>query len=216
MPRPSAVEIRPARAEDLPALGKLGAELARAHHRWDPDRFFLAEPMEDGYAWWLGKELANARAVVLAAVRGERVVGYAYGRIERRDWNALRDRCGAFIDLIVEPDARGEGAGRRLSVALVEALEAMGAPRVVLSTASRNRTAQRLFRALGFRPTMVEMTREAGPSTRSAGARRQRNGGRAAHTRAPAADRAPRGKQRRCPPGNRCARAPLPARDGAR
>jgi ribosomal protein S18 acetylase RimI-like enzyme len=121
--------------------------------------------MEEGYAWWLGKELANPRAVVLAAVRrgrrGERVVGYAYGRIEPRDWNALRDRCGAAIDVIVEPAERGAGLGRRLVMALVEALEAKGAPRVVLSTATKNRAAQRLFRALGFRPTMVEMTREA-------------------------------------------------------
>jgi ribosomal protein S18 acetylase RimI-like enzyme len=35
-----------------------------------------------------------------------------------------------------------------------------GAPRVVLGTAEQNEPAQRLFERLGFRRTMVEMTRE--------------------------------------------------------
>ncbi|MFL5298891.1 MAG: GNAT family N-acetyltransferase [Anaeromyxobacteraceae bacterium] len=167
----SDVEIRPARSTDLPALARLGAALARDHHRMDPARFFLEEPMEEGYAWWLGKELANPQAVVLAAVRRGRrgrVVGYAYGRIEGRDWNALRDRCGFAVDLIVEPTARCGGVGRRLVEALADALASKGAPRIVLEAAAKNRTAQRLFRSLGFRRTMIEMTREvAGPARRS-------------------------------------------------
>ena len=37
-----------------------------------------------------------------------------------------------------------------------------GVPRVVLHTADPNAEAQRLFQRLGFRPTMIEMTRELG------------------------------------------------------
>ncbi len=177
MPKTTAtIAIRPARQSDLPALGRLGAALARAHHAWDQQRFFLTDRMEEGYAWWLGKELANPAAVLLSAVRGRRVVGYAYGRLEPRDWNALRDRCGFAIDLMVEPEARGAGIGRSLTEELARRLVEKGAPRVVLQAAARNRSAQRLFRALGFRPTMVEMTREAGnvPSRRPASAARSR------------------------------------------
>jgi RimJ/RimL family protein N-acetyltransferase len=39
----------------------------------------------------------------------------------------------------------------------------MGAPRVVLMAAWRNESARALFARLGFRPTMVEMTREVIP-----------------------------------------------------
>jgi ribosomal protein S18 acetylase RimI-like enzyme len=159
--RAPGAEIRAATRADLDGLARLGAKLAREHHAMDPDRFFLPEePIEEGYAWWLGKELANPRAVVLAATLGAAVVGYAYGRIEPRDWNTLRDRCGVGVDLWVEPRARGSGIGARLVEALAGALEARGAARVVIDVASRNPEAARLFERMGFRPTMLEMTRE--------------------------------------------------------
>ncbi len=170
----ASLEIRPARKADLPALGRLGAALARAHHRFDPQRFFIERDMEAGYAWWLGRELANRRAVVLAAVRRGRVVGYAYGRLEPRDWNLLRDRCAVAVDMIVTPGARGRGVGRRLGEALLEALAAKGAPFVVLQVAARNPRAERLFRAMGFRPTILEMTRELMPPERPRRARPRR------------------------------------------
>jgi ribosomal protein S18 acetylase RimI-like enzyme len=157
----SSVTIRPARPSDLPALGRMGAQLARLHHEWDPQRFFLHEPMEEGYAWWLGKEAKNRKAVVLVAARGRRIVGYTYGRVEPRDWNALRDACGVLTDLMVDERERGQGTGKLLTEAILAALKALGAPRVVLQSAARNRTAQRFFKSLGFRPTMVELTREA-------------------------------------------------------
>ena len=162
MPRSDRIEIRPARPADCRAMGRMGAALARAHHAWDPERFFIWEEIEKGYAWWLGRELKNRRAILLVAQRRGRVIGYAYGRLEPRDWNSLRDRCGVGIDLFVEPRHRGAGAGAMLAAALVEALEAKGAPRVVIQAAAKNREAQRFFRALGFRRTVIEMTRERG------------------------------------------------------
>jgi ribosomal protein S18 acetylase RimI-like enzyme len=159
--RAPPAEIREATPDDLPACARLGAKLAREHHALDPERFFAPEePLEAGYAWWLGKERANPRAVVLAAARRGRVVGYAYGRIEPRDWNTLRERCGVGVDLWVEPGARRSGVGSALLEALVAALAARGAPRVVLNVAARNGKAARLFVARGFRETMVELTRE--------------------------------------------------------
>jgi ribosomal protein S18 acetylase RimI-like enzyme len=143
----------------------------------DAARFFLPdEPLEAGYAWWLGKELRNRGAIVLAAASRGRVIGYAYGRLEPRDWNTLRDACGVAVDLWVEPAARGAGLGRRLVEALVEALEGRGAERVVLNVASRNPEARKLFRRLGFRPTMLEMARErrAPPNETRPGRRRRR------------------------------------------
>ena len=74
----------------------------------------------------------------------------------------LRDAAGFIHDVVVTPEARGGGAGTRLLEAAAEWLEAAGAPRVMLATAHRNQNARRLFERLGFRPTMIEMTRERG------------------------------------------------------
>ena len=163
--------VREATESDLPALARLGARLARMHHRLDARRFFVVPGMEKGYAWWLGKERKNRKAIVLAAVRTgrggkETVVGYAYGRIEPRDWNSLRETCGVGIDLMVEPRARRSGVGSALVEAMATGLAKRGAPRVVIQVASLNPDAQAVFGRLDFRPTMVEMTRELGPGKR--------------------------------------------------
>ena len=158
------VSVRDARADDVSALARMGARLAREHHRMDPARFFLPEePIEDGYAWWLGKELVNPRAVLLVAARRGRVIGYAYGRVEKRDWNTLRDRCAVGVDLWVEPRARRAGVGRRLVEALVERFAARGEPRLVLQVAAENERALKVFAGMGFRRTVVELARELGP-----------------------------------------------------
>ena len=180
MPSPKGdLIVRPALRSDLPALARLGAALARAHHAMDRDRFFLVDSLEEGYEWWLGKEIRNPKAVVLAAVRRargrERVVGYAYGRMEPRDWNSLREKCGVGIDLVVEPRARGRGIGRRLVAELLGRLAGKGAPRVVIQVAHRNRSAQRVFAHLGFRPTMLEMTFETGGLRKDEGPARPRS-----------------------------------------
>jgi ribosomal protein S18 acetylase RimI-like enzyme len=158
-----AAAIRAAVAADLPAIGRLGALLVRLHHEWDAARFIPATPgTERGYATFLGSQLGRPDVIVLVAERDGAVVGYSYAGLEGRDYMALRDAAGALYDLVVDPAHRGRGIGRLLLDATLDALEARGAPRVVLSTAEHNEPAQRLFATAGFRRTMVEMTRESG------------------------------------------------------
>jgi ribosomal protein S18 acetylase RimI-like enzyme len=155
--------VRKAGSADLPAAARLAGELVRMHHERDPDRFFLPDRVEQGYAWWFERELARAGAVILVSERDQLVTGYAYGTLEERDWNLLLDEHGAIHDIYVAANERRHGAGRLLLQAMVTELEARGAKRIVLSTMVDNERAQRLFRGLGFRPTMLEMTRERTP-----------------------------------------------------
>jgi ribosomal protein S18 acetylase RimI-like enzyme len=160
---PSAV--RSATRADLPAAAQLGARLLRIHHATDPARFFLPERPEEGYAWWLAKEIERSEAVVLVAELDGAIVGYAYGTLEERDWTILVDRHGEIHDVCVAESARRHGVGRALTLAMIERLERLGAPRILLNAMVQNEPAQRLFASVGFRPTMVEMTRERSSGT---------------------------------------------------
>ena len=156
-----AVTIRPAAPADLRAVGRLGALLVRTHHDFDPKRFMPATPQtERGYASFLGSQLADPDVIVLVAERGGEVLGYTYAAVEGVDYMSLRGPAGVLHDIVIDPTHRGRGVGRMLLDATLTALEARGAPRVVLSTAERNEAAQRLFARAGFRRTMIEMTRE--------------------------------------------------------
>ena len=157
----ASVDIRSAVPADLPAIGRLGALLVRTHHDFDPERFIAATPQtETRYASFLGTQLDEPNIVILVAVRDSELLGYTYAGVEGPDYMSLRGPAGALYDIVVDPAHRGHGVGRTLLDATLEALDARGAPRVVLSTAERNESAQRLFARAGFRRTMLEMTRE--------------------------------------------------------
>lgn len=155
----SDVTIREMRQGDLGPVGTLAGGLVRLHHRWDADRFLLVDDVEGGYRWFFGTQLGRRDAVLLVAELDGAIAGYAYGTVEERDWNLLLDEHGTLNDVAVDPRFRRRGIGRKLVEATVQALEARGAPRVVLMSATQNTEAQALFASLGFRRTMVEMTR---------------------------------------------------------
>jgi len=156
-----AVGIRAAKPADTAAIGRLGALLVRLHHDLDPQRFIAATSRtESAYGSFLGTQLADPNIVILAAERNGEVIGYSYAGVEGTDYMALRGPAGALYDIVVDPAHRRHGVGRKLLDATLAALKARGAPRVVLSTAERNESAQRLFARAGFRRTMIEMTRE--------------------------------------------------------
>ncbi len=153
--------VREAVEADLPALGRLGAMLMRLHHEFDPQRFMTPGPNpERGYAWFLGTQLGRDDVVILVAEGQGRVLGYVYAAVEPQSWKELRDEAGFVHDVVVDPDGRRQGVATALMQAAIARLRDRGMPRVVLGTASRNAAAQRLFERLGFRSTMIEMTRE--------------------------------------------------------
>ena len=158
---PETVTVRPAAEADLPVVGRLGALLVRMHHGFDPVRFLSPmDRIEELYASFIGSQLSDQRKLVLVAERNAAVVGYVYAGLEGADYMALRGPAGALYDIVVDPAHRQRGTGRRLLDAAIAALKERGAPMVVLSTAQQNEPAQRLFARAGFRPTMIEMTKD--------------------------------------------------------
>ena len=162
---PGAV-VRRATPADLPRIGRLGALLVEEHHGFDSERFLgttRRTPLD--YGSFLREQLQKPDVAVLVAEENGDVIGYAYAAVEGYDYMSLRGPAGVLHDIIVEPESRGRGVGQLLLGATLEFLRAHGAPRVVLTTAERNEAAQRLFASMGFRPTMIEMTRELADDT---------------------------------------------------
>jgi ribosomal protein S18 acetylase RimI-like enzyme len=163
------IVVRPAVAADMPGIGRLGALLVAQHHAFDPQRFIPGgERVAEGYAWFLGSQLDDPEVVILVAERlapaAPGIVGYVYAALEPHNWKELREAAGFVHDVVVDESARRLGVATRLVEAACAWLRAHGAPRVLLWSAAPNAAAQALFERLGYRRTMVEMTRELGGS----------------------------------------------------
>ena len=153
--------VRRATNADAPSLGRLGAMLLRAHHAFDPQRFIApGSNPESGYEWFLRGQLEEDDAAVFVAEQDRQVIGYVFAALEPISWKELREACGFIHDIVVDDPQRRGGVATALLEAAIEWLRGRGAPRVILGTAERNAAAQRLFEKLGFRRTMIEMTRE--------------------------------------------------------
>jgi ribosomal protein S18 acetylase RimI-like enzyme len=155
------IVIRRAEQSDLPCLGRLGALLMETHYAFDQQRFMAPRTSSaQGYAWFLGTQLKDKDVVMFVAERSGVIVGYVYAGLEPTSWKELREMAGFIHDVVVDESSRGTGVAASLLEAATEWLRAQGAPRVMLWTAEHNVVAQRLFSRLGFRRTMIEMTRE--------------------------------------------------------
>ena len=164
--------IRATTHQDLPVLGTLGALLMRVHYGFDSNRFLPpGDTPEEGYAWFLGTQLTERDVVIYVAEIDGIVQAYVYAGLEPLSWKELRGPAGFIHDIVVAESARRSGVARQLVDAAKAWLQARGAPRVMLWTAAQNHPAISLFRGLGFRQTMVEMTMELDPSAGDAGTR---------------------------------------------
>jgi ribosomal protein S18 acetylase RimI-like enzyme len=151
--------IRPVSDADWPRVGELGELLVRTHHAFDASRFLDPAMLRaDVYASRLKRALAEEDAMIAVAEVDGVVAGYVFAGIEPESWKELRHRAGVIHDVIVDPDYRGSGVGRALLANAIDWCTARGLRRVMLGSASSNVAAQRLFRDVGFRPTMIEMT----------------------------------------------------------
>ena len=159
--------VRLATPSDQEALGRYGAALMRQHHAADARRFIQVEHPEAGYGRYLVSRLADPDSLVMVAEEAGRVVGYVYADVEGTSWKDLRGPCGYVHDVYVDDGARRGGAGRALMRAAIDWIRSRGRTQIVLFTKTGNAHAQRLFAALGFRPTMLEMTLDQDPAERT-------------------------------------------------
>jgi ribosomal protein S18 acetylase RimI-like enzyme len=152
------IQVRPATPSDLEALGRYGAALMRQHHAADARRFISVENPEMGYGRFLVSQITKPESLVIVAEDEGRVIGYVYADVEGTSWMDLRGPAGVIHDIYVDDAERHRGAGRALMRVAIDWIWARGRTQIVLLTKTKNEHAQHLFAAVGFRPTMIEMT----------------------------------------------------------
>lgn len=154
------IHIRPARKSDEETVGRFGAALMRQHHASDPRRFLMVDHPEAGYGRFLVSQLSDNDCFVAVAEDSDAVIGYVFAEVGGTSWKDLRGPGGFIHDIYVDERARGQGAGSELMRAALEWIHSKGMSQTVLFSKSGNESAQRLFAKMGFRDTMVEMTRD--------------------------------------------------------
>jgi ribosomal protein S18 acetylase RimI-like enzyme len=139
-----AVEVRPARAEELPAAGEVVAAAYLHDLRvtpWYADRLRDTATRAQLATLLVAVDAQDDRTVLgsLTYARG----GTRYAQL------AADDECEIRM-LGVRPDARGRGVGELLVRAAMARGTDDGAVRMVLSTQTEMKAAHRLYERLGF------------------------------------------------------------------
>jgi len=136
------VEIRPARVEELEAVGALTVA-AYVDFTLGPD---------DPYVARLADAATRRREAELwVATDGDLVVGTVTSCPPGSPWRELAaTHEGEFRMLAVHPDARGRGVGRALARLCEDRAREAGATAMVLSSLSGMRAAHRVYDHLGY------------------------------------------------------------------
>lgn len=132
------MEIRPITAQDAGALSRFFARMP------DGDRTFLKEDVDDPQVvdHWVLPDAARSIAVDNGEVVGSVAVVALHG------WSS---HVGE-IRLVVDPDQRGRGIGRRLAQrAVLDAVD-LGLKKLVVEVISDQEALIAMFRGLGFEP----------------------------------------------------------------
>ena len=149
--------IRCATAGDETKVAELFLELVRQHVDFDPDRFSNFVTLQGAAEFYKSRFDVDDAAVVVAEVE-ERIVGFAYIEFEKLDHENLLKNAVWLHDIFVESSECSEGLGKRLLEAARDAAAELGADKLLLTVAARNKVAQDFFEKAGFRQTMLEMT----------------------------------------------------------
>lgn len=145
----SEFTVRPAREDELPAIGELTVGVYRSDG-------FLNHEKETDY----GRQLADAAArfhnaeLVVAVDADDRLLGSVTIAPPGSPWQELGvPDAMEFRMLVVSPAARGKGVGEALTRRVLDRAAESGLRTVVLSSNKLMTTAHRLYERLGFHRT---------------------------------------------------------------
>lgn len=151
------MEIRFAKAQDVPGIIKLLQQVGRVHHEGRPD-LFRCNAQKYGPSQVLGM-LDKSDTPIFVAVEGNKVLGYGFCIMESyRQNSVMNDRLTLYIDdLCVLEDCRGQHIGSAIYGEILRYAKQRGCYNVTLNVWSCNESAMKFYEAMGLRPQKVGM-----------------------------------------------------------
>jgi ribosomal protein S18 acetylase RimI-like enzyme len=123
----------------------------------------LTMPSEANSCKWLDfvkDGLVKGRNVLMAAKVEEKTVGYVLLTLPREQIFEVQESFGLVNELYVLPGFRKKGIGKRLLEESLSRIKAEGFKAARISVLSGDRDAVRLYRKLGFRVFMYNVTKK--------------------------------------------------------
>ena len=151
------MEIRFARAQDVPGIIKLLQQVGGVHHAGRPD-IFRENAQKYGPSQVL-EMLGKSDTPIFVAVEGEQVLGYGFCMIEQyQQHSVMNDRTTLYIDdLCVLEECRGKHVGSAIYKKILEYAKWRGCYNVTLNVWSCNEGAMKFYENMGLKPQKVGM-----------------------------------------------------------
>lgn len=142
------ISIRPAKQQDLEAIGSLWVELMAFHAQLDP-RFHVPAQGRTNYIRHIHNALRDDNFRVLVADHNGRILGYVMGYVGQNPPIFPQPRFGFIADLCVTQTCRRQGVGVRLVRAICQWFRTQGMQNVQLNVAHNNPLSQAFWRKVG-------------------------------------------------------------------
>lgn len=153
------MNIRPAKASDVDAIGELWLQLVNFHRALDED---MPQAAEDGihrYASRIRYSLNDTLVKTLVAEADGLIVGYVMGMvIDLMPETFVEERAGMVADIYVLEAYRGQGVGLALMQSMKEWFVLRGVSHYEWYVASMNQQGRQFWeKTMGGKPIMIRM-----------------------------------------------------------
>ena len=151
------MEIRFAKAQDVPGIIKLLQQVGSVHHEGRPDLF--RENAQKYSSSQVLTMLGKQDNPIFVAVEDEKVLGYGFCMMEQyRDHSVMCDRLTLYIDdLCVLEECRGKHIGSAIYRKILEYAKYRGCYNVTLNVWCCNESAMKFYESLGMKPQKIGM-----------------------------------------------------------
>jgi ribosomal protein S18 acetylase RimI-like enzyme len=151
------MEIRFAKAQDVPGIIKLLQQVGKVHHEGRPD-IFRENAQKYGPSQVLAM-LEKSDNPIFVAVEDNQVLGYGFCMMETyHQSSVMTDRVTLYIDdLCVLEECRGRHIGAAIYEKILEYAKFRGCYNVTLNVWSCNEGAMKFYEKMGLKPQKVGM-----------------------------------------------------------